>query len=183
MPAPGGSVNDATWVTVESNLLCLKLLKADIDTWRVTCLSLPPFFEMQAGATMDKLSVIKKLEADFLPRLKFAIDGDLFKHFDARPQHPQAVPPMLQEISYDLQMIASLLESYPDHPLRPRLRKGVVKLQYKLALDLTQLNGLLLEVFKPKNACCALSAKLNDPLIKTEYQKEVRKFLSCILDH
>lgn len=132
---------------------------------------------------MDKLSLVKKLEADFLPVLKIATDDDMFQRFGVRPQHPHGIPHMLQEISFDLQEIATLLDSYPDYPLRRRLRHSVVKLQLKLAFDLVQLNALLSEVFKPKNACCALSAKLNDPLIKSEYQNEVRKLFSCILDH
>jgi hypothetical protein len=132
---------------------------------------------------VDKLSLVKKLEADFLPVLKIATDDDLFQRFGVRPQHPHGISHMLQEISFDLQEIATLLDSYPDYPLRRRLRHSVVKLQRKLAFDLTQLNALLSEVFKPKNACCVLSAKLNDPSIKTEYQKEVRQLFSCILDH
>jgi hypothetical protein len=132
---------------------------------------------------MDKLSKVKELEADFLPRLKGATDDDMFRRFGIRPQHPHAIPGMLQEISYDLQQIAILLDSYPDYPLRRRLRKTVVNLQRKLAIDLTQLNSLLSDVLKPKNACCALSAKLNDPLIATEYQMEVRRLFFCILDH
>jgi hypothetical protein len=132
---------------------------------------------------MDKLSKVKELEADFLPRLKSATDDDMFRRFGIRPQHPHAIPGMLQEISYDLQQIAILLDSYPDYPLRRRLRKTVVNLQRKLAIDLTQLNSMLSGVLKPKNACCALSAKLNDPLLRTEYQMEVRRLFSYILDH